>query len=82
MSSLPQRRESPRRRIRSGGMLPGYVVMFTAYVSGIATLSTMFITVEWFMLRRSGWDVIITGAIAVALLGVSAWKADRLRDTP
>lgn len=82
MSSLPQRRESPRRRIRSGGMLPGYVVMLTAYVSGLATFSTIFIAIEWLMLRRSGWDVIITGAVAVALLGVSAWKAEKLRDLP
>lgn len=82
MSSLPQRRESPRRRIRSGGMLPGYVVLFTAWISGIFTIACMLIAGEWLMLRRSGWDVIITGAVAVALLGVSAWKADRLRDTP
>lgn len=80
MSSLEQRRNSPRR-IARGGMMPGYFVMFTAWISGMLTVSAFAALIQWAMLKVSVWSVIAIAAAAILLFAVSARKAEKLIET-
>lgn len=73
MSSLDDRSNSPRRRITRGGMMPGYFVMFTAWISGLLMLPALFDTM------RGHWvGAAVLGSIAFTLLALSARKAEKL----
>lgn len=81
MSNPNQRRNAPRRQVRSGSsMHPGWTCFLAAFGSGFFTVITMFAGIRWLQ----GWDragmFIVVGSITIALFIIGGKKAEKLWD--
>lgn len=85
MSSLPDRSESPRRRIRASGMHPGWACFMCALSAGFFTALTM---VGAIIAVAHGWEnarfgtLIVTSATAITLFIIGGRKAEKLWERP
>lgn len=80
MSSLPDRRDSPRRRIRASGMHPGWACFMAGWGSGIFTLAALGAAAQWAAMRLDLWGLLVPAAIAIILFIVGARKAEKLTE--
>jgi hypothetical protein len=82
VSSLRDRSEAPRRRMRASGMHPGWACFLAAWASGMFTLAATCTWLTWGMIARpvgmSG-PLVLTG-IAIALFYIAGCKAEKLTE--
>jgi hypothetical protein len=77
VSSLNNRRESPRRPIRSGGMHPGWECAMSAFGAGLFALPAGMAFAFWLGGRPTGSMALGVGGLACLLF----WRAGRLAET-
>lgn len=78
MSNLQQRRDAPRRRV-SGGMHPGWLCFYVAFISGMFWVFAGITAARWLSNQETIWPFLITGAIAVSTFMMAGKLAERLR---
>jgi len=79
MSSLPDRRNSPRRRAGSS-MHPGWAVFLMAWGSGFLSLMGMLTWIYWMQGRSDLLTWAVPAAIALALFIAAGRRAEKLTD--
>lgn len=82
MSNLNDRRGSPRREIRHGGMMPGYFVMFTGIMAGAFGMCSLWAAGMWAAMVVDWWWPVITSGIMIGFFAMSAHRAENLVDRP
>lgn len=80
MSSLPARREAPRRRIRASGMHPGWACFLAAWASGMFTVAALGAWVTWMIGRADLFGTLFLSGIAIALFIIGGKKAEKLTE--
>lgn len=59
--------------------MPGYMVLLTAWLSGVITIvGSVSFTSESIKVDGNIWPGIVLSCIAAALFALSAWKAEKL----
>lgn len=80
MSSLPDRREAPRRRLRASGMHPGWACFLAAWGSGMFSAAATAAWVSWMLNRADLIGALFLTGIAIGLFIIAGKQAEKLTE--